>query len=214
MKAVWIRLIIIGTGLLALTSCGPRAKFVEKDYAPPELTAIMPAVNNSTDVEGGIVFRNLIYKHFEATKPGYHILSREETDSLLNEAGITDGGQLEAVENEELMKILNVDGLFFITIEEMKYQTLGISSTRKVKANLKLLKGGHLIWEDDREVDHGKSALGTIVSALNDPVGTLQDSGEDLAWQLAAKGVKAWLLDHELKPEMLEVINTSFQTLP
>ncbi len=214
MRAVWLRFFIVGAGLLALTSCGPKAKFVEKNYAPPEVTAILPAVNNSTDVEGGIVFRNLIYKHFEATKPAYSILSRDRTDSLLNEAGITDGGQLEAVENDELMKILNVDGLFFITIEEMKYQTLGISSTRKVKANFKLLKGGRVIWEDDREVDHGKSALGTIVSAINDPVGTLKDSGEDLAWQLAAKGVKAWLLDHELKPEMLEVINTSFSTLP
>ncbi|HHM02058.1 MAG TPA: hypothetical protein ENJ15_03530 [Caldithrix abyssi] len=214
MRAVWLRFFIAGAGLLALTSCGPKAKFVEKNYAPPEVTAILPAVNNSTDVEGGIVFRNLIYKHFEAAKPAYSILSREMTDSLLNEAGITDGGQLEAVENDELMKILNVDGLLFVTIEEMKYQTLGISSTRKVKANFKLLKGGRVIWEDDREVDHGKSALGTIVSAINDPVGTLQDSGEDLAWQLAAKGVKAWLLDHELKPEMLEVINTSFSTLP
>ncbi len=214
MRAVWIKFLITGLGLLALTSCGPKAKFVEKNYDPPEVTAILPAANNSTDVRGGIVFRNLIYKHFEAVKPSYHILSREMTDSLLNEAGITDGGQLAAVENDELMKILNVDGLLFITIEEMKYQTLGISSTRKVRANFKLLKGARLIWEDDREVDHGKSAFSTIVSAINDPVGTLKESGEDLAWQLAAKGVKAWLLDHELKPEMLEVINTSFSTLP
>lgn len=200
--------------LLLLVSCGYSPKFIVKDYSKPENISILPAINNSTDVEGGIVFRNLIFKKFENDKKEYHIQSKDITDSLLNEAGITDGGQLGSINNNELTKILKVDGLFYIEIIEMDYETLGISSSRKVKSNFKLYKRNTLYWEDEREVDNGKSAFGTLFSAAIDPVGTLKESGKDLGKQLIVKGLKSWLLDHELKPEMEQVINTSFYTLP
>jgi len=204
--------------LLALpivcVSCGPKAKFLAPDYSKPDNIAILPTVNQTIDVKGGIVFRNLFYLELQKKKT-YTIVNNEMVDSLLNENGITDGGQLKTTTNEELCNILKTDGLIYVDLIECKYQSIGISETRKIKVNLKLYtRTNRLLWEDERKVDHGKSAASSIFGAVLNPTGALKKAGSDLVEQNVVKGLKGWLLDHELKPEMDEVVQITVKTLP
>jgi hypothetical protein len=200
--------------LSLVISCAPKAKFIAPDYHKPERIAILPAINQTTDVDGVIVFRNLFYLALEA-EDYTSLVANDIVDSLLNMQGITDGGQLATIENEELFQILNVDGLLYIELQACEYKTIGISETRLIKADFKLLgPPSDLLWEDEREEERGKSAFGSVLGLLTDPKKTLEKSGEDLKKQLKLKGAKMWLLEHELKPEMESVINKTIRTLP
>jgi hypothetical protein len=208
MKKIQLLLLI----LLLLFSCQPKKSMID-DSNKPEKIAILPAINHTTDVKGGIVFRNLFYLALEEEEFSY-LTPLVRIDSLLNDEGITDGGQLSAVENEELFQMLDVDGLLFINLLACEYQTLGISEKREVKAAFKIiLPPSELLWETDYEVDHGKSVFDTIFDFVGDPDKALKETSEDLGKQLAVKGSRMWLLDHELKPEMEEVISEVIDSL-
>ncbi|MBI4691738.1 MAG: DUF799 family lipoprotein [Nitrospirae bacterium] len=198
---------------LLMASCASTAKYTTPTYERPHKIAILPTINQTIDVKGAIVFRNICFEKLKDYKYS-EILANDTVDSILNEKGITDGGQLKTIDNEELLDALKVDGILFIELLACEYKTLGISETRHVKADLKLYTHRGLVWDDEREVDHGKSAVSTLLNAFTDLSGTLRESARDLGKQLATKGVKGWLMDHELKPEMIEVIDTALGTLP
>jgi len=201
-------------GSYQLASYGPSAKFLSAEYSKPQTIAVLPTINQTTDVNGSIVFRNLFYKRFEEMKYT-KLVDNTVVDSLLNEIGITDGGQLPTVTNEELFNLLNVDGLVFIDLLECKYQTLGFKETRKVMAKFKLyVPPSKFVWADERKVDRGKSFGETLLKATDDLKGTIKESGKDMVKQVAVKGVKMMILDHELLPEMEEIIKKSLMTLP
>jgi len=208
-----ISVLLVLLTLLVITSCGPVAKFKAPSVPKPRTIAILPEINNSTDVNGGIVFRNLSQVQFAQLR-GYTFVKKEIVDSLLNLAGITDGGQLKSISKTELQDILKADGLIYITITEMEYSTLGISSSRIVNANYKLYSNGALYWEDEFKVNNGKSMASGLFGAITNPVGALKEAAKDLGTQLVVKGLKTWLMDHELKPEMLQVIDKCYDTFP
>jgi len=205
---------IILLSAIVMVSCGPSAKFVARDYKKPQIIALLPTNNQTTDVNGAIVFRNLFYKKLE-DKEYAKLLDNTVVDSLLNEQGITDGGQLAAISKEDLFKTLPVDGLLFIDLLTCDYQTLGISETRKVEATFKLyVLPSKLAWEDERKVKEGKSAVESLFGAIANPTEAVKESAKDFEKQVAAKGAKMWLMDHELKPEMEKLIKKTLKTLP
>jgi hypothetical protein len=198
--------------LLLLFSCRPRKSMID-DSNKPKKIAILPTINYTTDVKGGIVFRNLFYEALEEEEFTY-LIPIDQIDSLLNDEGITDGGQLSAVENEELFQILDADGLLFIDLLACEYQTLGISEKREVKSAFKIIvPPSELLWEADHDVDHGKSVFDTIFDFVGEPDKAFKETTNDLGKQLARKGSRMWLLDHELKPEMEEVISEIIDSL-
>jgi hypothetical protein len=180
----------------------------------PDRIAVLPTINQTTDVLGGIVFRNLFYLDLMEDYSAY-LIPLENVDTLLNEEGITQGGQLAAVENQELINILKADGLLYITLLACDYQTLGISETRRVKAHFTLITTlNDSLWDVEYEVDQGKSAADTFFGLLGDPKSFLKDTAEDFGRQLARKGGRMWLLTHPLKPEMDIVIDDAVDDLP
>jgi hypothetical protein len=205
-----VLIFVLVSQIILLSTCmRQRAQF-----KMPQQIAILPTINHTTDVAGGLVFRYLLYEALNDRYPAKFV-AVEMVDTLLNEEGITDGGQLNAVENEELFKILAADGLLFIELTACDYKTLGISETRRVSARF-LLVGTHAdtLWRFEHEVDEGKSVFDTFFQALDDPKEAFKNSAEDLGEQLAAKGAKMWILDHPLKPEMEAVIEETLDSLP
>jgi hypothetical protein len=196
--------------ILLLLSCKPqRAKF-----HMPEQIAVLPTINQTTDVLGGIVFRNLFYLKLEEDYSHY-LIPIELIDTLLIEEGITQGGQLAAVENTELFQILKVDGLLFIELQACDYQTLGISETRRVKAHFYLITtSADTLWDFESEVDEGKSVVDSFFGLLGDPNSFLKDTAKDFGEQIGEKGGRMWLLKHALKPEMDKVIEEAVDNLP
>jgi len=183
-------------------------------FKMPQQIAILPTINQTNDVLGGLVFRYMLYEALVDKYPAKFI-TIDIVDTLLNEEGITDGGQLAAVENNELFQILDADGLLLINLTACDYQTLGISETRRVGARFALL-GTHAdtLWQFEHEVDEGKSAFDTFFQILDNPKKGLEDTAKDFGEQLAVKGAKMWILDHPLKPEMEAVIEETLDSLP
>ena len=180
----------------------------------PEKIAVLPTINQTTDVLGGIVFRNLFFLDL-MEEYSIYLIPIEIVDTLLNEGGITQGGQLAAVEYHDLFKMLKSDGLLFIELLACDYQTLGISETRRVKAHFTLLTPpSEKRWDFEYEVDEGKSVVDTFLGLLGDPKSVLKDTAEDFGTQLAHKGSRMWLLKHALKPEMDKVIEEAIDNLP
>jgi len=199
---------------IMLIACGPSAKFVSPDYEKPQTIALLPINNQTTDVNGAMVFRNLLYEKLRDKKYA-KLLDIAVVDSLLNEQGITDGGQLTTISKEELFQALSVDGLLFLDLLACDYQTLGFSETRKVEANCKLyVLPAKLAWEDERKTSEGKSAVESLFGALFNPVAAIKESARDFEKQIIIKGAKMWLLDHELKPEMKKLVKKTVKTLP
>ena len=195
---------------LSISSCKHRSP----SFRMPERVAILPTINQTTDVLGGIVFRNMFYLELKEEYSAY-LLPIEIVDKLLNEEGITQGGQLEAVENLELFKILNADGLLYIELLACDYQTLGISETRRVKVNFTLITPPQeKRWNFEFEIDEGKSVVDTFLGLLGDPKSVLKDTAEDFGRQLANKGGRMMVLKHPLKPEMDKVIEEAIDDLP
>ncbi len=209
------KVIVFFVLIFFLISCGAKAKFIVKDFdeLKPEKLAILPAINKTNDVEGAEVFRKLTYLYFIRRK-AIDVIKLDKIDRLLNEEGITQGGQLSSVERQELCSILNVDGLIYVKLLECEYSNIGVSSKRKIKSDFKLYKGNELLWQDGEEISGGKSFLETAAGAVLNPGQIVQDIGEDFIEQNVEKMIKGWVLDHELRPEMTKNINESFKTLP
>ena len=203
-------LIFFAVFCLFLSSC----KHHSPSFILPERIAVLPTINQTTDVLGGIVFRNIFYLELEKEYSTY-LIPLEIVDTLLNEEGITQGGQLAAIENTELFHILEADGLLFIELLACDYQTLGVSETRRVKVHFTLMTPPEeKRWEFEYEVDEGKSVVDTFLGLLGDPKSVLKDTAEDFGRQLAQKGGRMWLLKHPLKPEMDKVIEETIDDLP
>jgi len=134
---------------------------------------------------------------------------------MLNDEGITDGGQLATIENKELFQILDADGLFFIELESCDYKTIGISETRRVGARFILIRiPSDTLWRFAYEVDEGKSVFDTFFQILDDPKEAAKKTIGDFGEQVATKGARMWILDHPLKPEMKSVIEETIDSLP
>lgn len=190
-------------------SCAPSPKFIAPDYSRPQKVAILPTINQTNDVKGSIIFRILLFKGLKLKK--YADLKEIPViDSILNVAGITDGGQLYTLSHDELFEMLKVDGLFYINLLVCESTPLDPFTTGEVKANLKLYKyPSKLIWEDERgEKEKSRSIkLGDNLSEL------FKSYTKKVKEDLIEQSSEAWIEDHELKDEMVKLIKKTLRTL-
>lgn len=195
-----------------LIQCAPQAKFLNKKMDPPSRVAILPVVNMTVDVDGALLFREIFYKKLK--KKGLFKVQRlEMTDSVLNEMGITDGGQLSAIDEIELFDSLKVDGLLYIVLLKCDYQTLGIFEKREVKANIRLKTTSGLYWEDERNVKRSESKIDKIFEDADDVTDVLGNWIGELGSELTEKTLRAALLKHPLRLEMNILANKMIKTL-
>jgi hypothetical protein len=188
--------------------CGPSAKFISPDYSRPQKVAVLPTINHTVDVEGAIVFRNIFFIKLYKKKYA-DLLNNTRVDSLLNEAGITDGGQLGLITQQELVNLLKVDGLFYIDLLECTTTPLERGKYGTVKANFKLFSPpSHLIWEDEQEE---VKKMDSTSGGLADLIG---DYFAEVTAKLIIETASGWLFDHELKNEMDKLIKKSLKKLP
>lgn len=188
----------------------------------PVRLAILPVNNLTNDVAGGLVFRNILTKKLEEKNKNYQIQDRKKTDQLLNEAGITDGGQLKFLRPIELCEILNVDGLIMMDINEISLLTYPYYHTRNVKITFYLYNFEKLIWAQPIRVSTKymgiNSALKTISGAINGDRKQMQKGFQKAAVEVAVhQGVKYLTImgmNHELAPEMRGVGNIFLEVLP
>ena len=204
------RIIILFTvSAIMLIGCGPKPDYLAKDYEKPKVIAVLPANNQTVDVEGAQVIRNLTYANlYNYQYTG--LLPLEHVDSLLREEGITQGGQLSTMQEDEIIKTLDVDGVMFIELLNCEYNTVAVKETRNLKVKYALHNVNGKLYENEVETDNSQGFLGGALEIATNPVGAAKDRVADTA----IKGLKGALMDHDLKPEMEVNIGVLLQTLP
>jgi len=88
--------------LLLILSCasGPEVIYQDPSFNKPIEIAVLPFANNTSDLKAGYLIRELFALGLKEKK--YTVMDIEEIDKRLNEIGITDGGQLNAVSIAEM----------------------------------------------------------------------------------------------------------------
>lgn len=210
--------------LLIFIGCTSKKNFVLKatpSISPAKL-AILPINNNTNDVAGGFIFREIVDNNFKQNNHGYDIQDLKKTDKLLNQAGITDGGQLRFLRPIELSEILGVDGLLYIDLDELDFMTYPYYHTRSVQGTFFLYNFEKLIWVKPIRIAIKyfgiSSALDTISGVISGDSDKLNDgmtqAGIDIAIHQGIKYATIAGLDHELAPEMALVCQKLSNVIP
>ena len=188
-----------GSLLVCLCSCFPRYVVLPKDVVS---IGVLPAANQTNDLDGPPLVRSLIENAL--WDKGYAVENNAMIDKILHEQfGITDGGQLNSVEQTELGKAVDVDALMYISLEEFKMTSIGFFKERLVEVHLLLVDAatGNELWRGS-----GAASQGNIAFSSDEAMKSLVES---LKTKIAEKILKSHLL-----PEAQEAVRRATFTLP
>ena len=120
----------------------------------PMKVAVLPFDNQSVDLLAPVEIQKLVTNGLQ--RRGYVPIPAESVQQKLQDIGITDGGQLRSVTAQKLGQTLQVDGLFYGTIEDFVFQDLGFFIRRAVRVRLKFVVAstGETLWEDFGQSKH------------------------------------------------------------
>ena len=151
-------------------------------YNPIKRLAVLPLVNNTTDVNAPEFVRERLVAALEARL--YNVQPLEETDQILrDQMGITLGGQLEMADNRELARTLGVEGLLFGDLMDFHQITTGVYNSRNVRGRFRIVNAAmdETFWQNGIGVksqdSHGGAAGSAVVVAAG-----VASSGEEVPW--------------------------------
>lgn len=151
---------------LVVLSCGGGGsiKFLYHDpsFSNPMSVAVLPFANNTTDLAAGELSRILFAAGM--VEKGYEVLDYDKTNEILNNLGITDGGQLGSIEPSELQSKLGVKGLVYGTLMEATYSTTGVMKKKSVTLHIKIISNGNRVWEGEKNAKD--SGIGNLLNPL------------------------------------------------
>ena len=217
MKKIIILLIII----MGITGCAEKKRLIQKtqEYTAPAKLAILPSVNLSNDVLGGIVIRNLTYTTLKEENKNYDVQDIDITDSLLNDEGISEGGLLNLFTPLELCQILGVDGLLYVDVYDMGMKVIPFYHSRYIDVQYRMYNFSKIMWQKPIKIANRVMDIKGAINAISNIADkNYKDVAKDVvgnvALQEAVKIGTATLFEHELKPEMILVTNELKNDIP
>ena len=175
--ALWSRMGIICSALVLPALLGGCAVMT---LPPPDASnpvakvAILPVHNHTSDMDGAdwvrAAFIDMVPSRY------YRVAPTNEVDQVLRDKmGVTLGGQLDYTNPSTgapsplvVAETLEVDGLFYCSLEEFQNLVTGFYNQRKVKAKCRLVnaKTTDVLWEREEEESHSEMNL-SLAGALN-----------------------------------------------
>lgn len=212
MKRSWILWLFL---ILLLTGCSSTRTLLKSETTEvPAKLAVLPVDNLTNDVAGSQIIRQVIQSTLAENYKGYEVQSLEETDELLRNVGITDGGQLNVFHPLELNEILGVDGILYLKLSELELLTLPFYHVRRVDLTYSLYNMGKLLQEKPVVVVNRFVDIHGILKTLDDPGEGMNRALAGMAIGQGVRFVTAGIADHELKPEMYMAANDLLKSLP
>lgn len=200
---------------LVLIGCTSTRSLLKSETTdPPAKIAVMPIDNYTNDVGGSQILRQVIQATLAENYKGYEVQSLEETDKLLRDAGITDGGQLNVFHPIELSEILGVDGLLYLRLNELELLTLPFYHVRRVDLTYRLYSMGKLVKEKPVVIANRFIDIYGVLQTLDDPSKGAERALTGMAIGQGVRFVTAGIADHELKPEMYMASTQLLNDLP
>ena len=148
-----------------MINCAPAAHGFKVDsFQSPLPVAVLPVNNMSNDLKAGQMFRELFKNSLQDL--GYAVAKNNDVDYLLQQNGLTDGGQLTNIPPEKLCGMLGVDAVFVGNLEKANQLTTGIYNKKEVRASMKLYRRSDLLWYDTASAN--SKDLGLSTKAIGD----------------------------------------------
>lgn len=147
----------------ALAACAPAGlRYTAPDLAArlPASVAVLPLDNETVSLRGPALARRAVSEAVAAR--GFDGPDAAAVDAALEGLGVTDGGQLRALDPSRLGAAVGSRGLLFGTLEEFTYQNVGFVRRRAVRVALRLVdaESGERLWESVGEESRGRLAFG------------------------------------------------------
>ncbi|MDI6786343.1 MAG: DUF799 family lipoprotein [bacterium] len=187
---------------LLITGCAHKVVFMHENVAKITKVAVLPFANETNDLDGSAVFRKLFFDGL--CRKGYIVLPLDQVDKKLNELGITQGGQLNSISQEELMKELDAPALVYGTLNKCAYVTAAIYRKKEVAGTVKIYYKGELFWEDTRQIKEDEVMKGNILKNL----------GDQLVDKIVDKAIAGALKIHPLQPQFERMTNILLISVP
>lgn len=148
--------------ILAFLAAGcskPASVKARHDTPFPQPIALLPFANSTNSLDGPVLLRALVGKRL--SESDYRVTDQAETDRKLRDLGISDGGQLRAVDPVKLGASLGASGLLYGEVIQFGYTNLGVYNKRAVEIRLSLVDGatGARLWESTRKASSTRLGL-------------------------------------------------------
>lgn len=182
------RMCIVSAAVVVLALLEGCARLPPPDASNPIVkVAVLPIHNYTPDMDGAEWVRSA----FSAMVPSryYRITPNNEVDQLLRDKmGVTLGGQLDYTNPATgapspliVGQTLEVDGLFYCSLEDFDNLITGFYNRKKIKAKCRLVnaKNTAVIWEKEEEESNSElnlSVSGALNAVKQKVVGALIDS--------------------------------------
>jgi len=174
-RALWI------TALAAVAGCTHSVQRVYPHEGPfPASLALLPLNNLSNNLQAPILVRKLLEARLRGA--GFITTEAKAVDELLKGVGVTDGGQLAAVQPGKLGEVLGAQALLYGEVAKFGYTTLGVYNRRIVEVHLILVDAvtGQKWWESTRADSHTAVGLDRDEIRRNLAVGLVEKYAETI----------------------------------
>ena len=179
---------------------GITESFAQYRPAAGALAVVLPFANETADMDSPKIVREAFIEGIQGR--GCNIMPVEKSDEMLRDNGITQGGQLNAVDPETLKEVLGADYVFYGNVEAFSSKNLAFYVSRWVKAGFKLVytPKAELLWEAGGEAKAREYHM---------------DFEDDEKMRKAmVKGLVSGLVQSALKKEAAKVVANALSTLP
>jgi hypothetical protein len=119
----WPSLILPTLAAISVVACAPSKVYLSEKYVAARKVAILPMANETTDLDGPIYVRQMIYEQLALR--GFDLLPLADVAEKLRTQGFTDGGQLKAATPRQLGEWTGADTLFYPVLEDFNYINVG-----------------------------------------------------------------------------------------
>lgn len=212
------KVLFLGAAMLTLGACASPLTELSPDYAKlrPTRIAVLPAMNETVDLDAPIVFR--ILARAELADKGYAPIGFDQIDEALRTRGIEEGGQIESLTSQEIGDLLGVDGLLYIRV--MGYgRQVGVHIKMEGSFTLVDSKSNQKLWysefgaSDDILLEGGAVMLGAKL------LGGKEDQKKVMQVYLAMRQARltravAKFSSHPLRREVFRVITVDMEKIP
>ena len=194
--------ILILTIITIFSSC----MTVTYEWAPQNV-AILPFMNESADVEVGIYARMHLSELLKNRRK-HNIIPLEQVDSVLNEMGITEGGQLSTTTVAELSQKLGADGIVYGNVITAKRVMLGIYFNKEFECHYQMYRGSdeQIFWDEQKKSSDKKFVL--------NPGELLETAGKAMVTEIASDMLIKAFKSHPLYEQIDIVTRQSIRTFP
>lgn len=163
--------LLAGLALLAGCVTPPeRPDFTAFEAARPRSILVVPAVNNSLDVDAPDYLLTTLSKPL--AEKGYYVFPVHTTKVVLQQEGFYEGEQIHQQSPEVLARMFGADAVLFVTIQRWDAQYAVLSTTVTVEFDyLMVARDGSEIWTANQRMvyqpqsSNTGSPLGNLVAA-------------------------------------------------